>query len=79
MKKIVLFDTAEASDNLGDQIIMDYCEQQPDNIFTTPHFTYKIPTHLEVGKSARKLNEQAKYSIVCGTNIIKTSILVHRL
>lgn len=55
MEKIVLFDTAEASNNLGDQIIMDYCEQQLNNIFIEPYFTYKIPTHLEVAQMLANL------------------------
>lgn len=80
MDKIILFDTAEASDNLGDQIIMDYCEKQLEGILSDwSHFIYKIPTHIEVGKSARNLNKQSKISFVCGTNILKTSILIHKL
>lgn len=80
MKKIVLFDTAEASDNLGDQIIMDYCEKHVNHILEgKPSFIYKIPTHLDGGKNARRLNRQSKVSFVCGTNILKTSILFNKL
>lgn len=80
MDKIVLFDTAEASDNLGDQIIMDYCEKQLEKILPdNSSFIYKIPTHIEVGRSARNLNRKSKISFVCGTNILKTSILIHKL
>ena len=80
MDKIVLFDTAEASNNLGDSIIMDYCEKHIEKMFQDhPYFMYKIPTHVETGKSARRLNQESKISFVCGTNILKTSILAHKL
>lgn len=80
MDRIVLFDTAEESGNLGDQIIMDYCGKQLETLLEgNLHFIYGIPTHLEVGKSARVLNRQSKASFVCGTNILKTFILFHKL
>ena len=80
MKKILLFDTAEGSDNIGDSIIMDYCHQQLAGFLTNNIYWYdKVPTHLEIGKSAYKMNKNATYNFVCGTNILKTTILRKKL
>lgn len=78
MKEILLFDTAEGSDNVGDEIIMDYCQHQLLKIIRNPYFINKVPTHLEIGKKAYRFNKEASYSIVCGTNILKTSIIFNR-
>lgn len=76
MESILLFDTAEGSDNVGDNIIMDYCQQQLLNMFDDTLYWYdKVPTHLEIRRSAYKKNKDARYSFVCGTNILKTSML----
>lgn len=76
MKHILLFDTSIGTDNVGDEIIMSYCWQQLSNLFNDKIYYYdRIPTHLEIGKSAYKLCNNAKYKLVCGTNILKTSIL----
>lgn len=79
MKKILLFDTAEGSDNVGDNIIMDYCQQHLKDLFKNDLYWYnKIPTHLEIGKTAYKLNNDASYNFVCGTNLLNLSILKKR-
>lgn len=80
MKRILLFDTAEGSDNVGDSIIMDYCHQQLASFLTNNIYWYdKVPTHLEIGKSAYRMNKSAIYNFVCGTNILKTTILRKKL
>ena len=80
MKKILLFDTFEGSDNVGDNIIMDYCQRHLLNLFGSGLYWFdKIPTHLEIGKVAFKMNRYASYNFVCGTNILKTSILKKRI
>lgn len=78
MKELLLFDTSEGSDNVGDCIIMDYCQHQLLDIFKNPYFINKIPTHLEIGRKAYDFNRRSDYSIVCGTNILKTSIIFNR-
>ena len=79
MKKILLFDTAEGSENIGDSIIMDYCQQQLTDLFKDNLYWYdRIPTHLKIGKTAYHKNDEASYSFVCGTNILKLSIFKNR-
>lgn len=78
MKHLLLFDTSEGSDNLGDGIIMDYCEMQLKEILNDFYFIYKVPTHLEIGPQGYKLNKKSDYSIVCGTNILKTCIITNK-
>lgn len=80
MKKILLFDTAEGSDNAGDNIIMDYCQQQLTNLLSNDIYWYdKVPTHLEIGKTVYSMNKNASYNFVCGTNILKTTIIRKKL
>lgn len=80
MENMLLFDTAEGSSNIGDNIIMDYCERQLGNMlqYHLPYYVNKVPTHLEIGKTAYAFNKQAKYSFVCGTNILKATILFQK-
>lgn len=76
MKHILLCDTSIGTDNAGDGIIMDFCEQQILSMFAQKMFYIdRVPTHLEVGDTAYRLNSEAEYSFVCGTNILKTSML----
>lgn len=80
MEKILLFDTSEGSDNIGDNVIMYYCEKILLELFNYGMFWFdKVPTHLEINKTAFKLNNEAIYNFVCGTNILKTSILKKKL
>lgn len=78
MKEILLFDTSEGSDNVGDEIIMDYCQKQLLEILGDMFYMNKVPTHLEIGKKTYHFNKVAEYSIVCGTNILKTSIIFNK-
>ena len=78
MKHLLLFDTAEGSDNLGDGIIMDYCKRQLKDCLTDRYFIYNIPTHLEIGKKGYELSRKSDLNIVCGTNILKTSTLFNK-
>lgn len=76
MEHILLFDTSIGTDNVGDEIIVNYCWKQLSVLFNSEtYYLDRIPTHLEIRKSAYKLCNNAKYSLVCGTNILKTSIL----
>lgn len=76
MEHILLFDTSIGTDNIGDEIIMNYCWQHIANMFNNKmYYLDRIPTHLEIRKTSYKLCENAQYSFVCGTNILKTSIL----
>lgn len=63
---IVLLDTAIGSDDVGDEIIMSYCEKICKNIFKHSNFLY-IPTHIYDEKSENISNY---FKILCGTNLI---------
>lgn len=75
MKKILLFDTSIGTDNIGDDIIVDYCCRQLLSILGKSTFISRTPTHLEIGKTTYQLNRESEYSFVLGTNILKSTIL----
>lgn len=63
---IVLLDTAIGSGNVGDEIIMSYCEKICKDIFKNSNFLH-IPTHIYDDKSENISNN---FKILCGTNLI---------
>lgn len=67
-QEVILLDTAEGSDNVGDEIIMDYCKKACRLTFPNSRF-HHIPTHI-YDKRAEKLKGYQK--ILCGTNLIYT-------
>lgn len=80
MKHVLLFDTSIGSDNVGDQIIMDYCIRQLLSIFNDEMLFYdRAPTHLEIGRTTFAMNRKAALRFICGTNILKTSVLHNKI
>ena len=79
MDKLLLFDTSIGTDNIGDFIIMDYCRKYLSETECGNMFVWQVPTHLEIGATTHFYNKNAKYSILCGTNILKTTLLVNRI
>lgn len=67
---IILLDTAIGSDNVGDEIIMDYCGKICDGLFTDKKIVH-IPTHIYDPRS-EKVKDYLK--ILCGTNLIYTQM-----
>ncbi|MDD3362878.1 MAG: polysaccharide pyruvyl transferase family protein [Hespellia sp.] len=68
--KIVLLDTSEGTDNVGDDIIMDYCIKACQNAIKNKE-VIKIPTHIYSSESEKV----ARYpKILCGTNLIYTQM-----
>ena len=65
----ILFDTALNSDNLGDQIIMESCEHELSKSIDVSAMKH-IPTHRFQTKKEKKDLINAKYKILCGTNIL---------
>lgn len=63
--EIVLLDTAIGTDNVDDEIIMDYCGQACEEIFNNDFI--HIPTHIYDKKSEHLDNY---FKILCGTNLI---------
>lgn len=65
----VLFDTCVASDNTGDEIIMDAVQKQLSKSLDSTFFV-RLPTHDTFGKVGRNWIKQAKMCIVGGTNLL---------
>ena len=62
------------SENLGDQIVMQYCEKNLRKVFPKDFFIHTA-THDRIGKRTHLYNAKiVDYSIVCGTNILKGNI-----
>lgn len=69
-----LFDTAIASDNLGDEVIMDAVNRIMIEIFGTDRFD-RIATHRRMTPAERSRAAAAEFGIVGGTNILKSRML----
>ena len=66
--KVVLLDTAKGSDNVGDEIIMDYCTSVCKTVLPNTDFVH-IPTHIYDEHSE---HIESYFKILCGTNLIYT-------
>lgn len=73
MKKILIFDTAVASENAGDLIIMAAVNKELRSLFHNEMFFYS-QTHDKISKQTHKLNQQADYSFVGGTNLLSSDM-----
>lgn len=78
MKQVLLFDTAIATTNLGDEIILD-CVKQGLKPILYDAITYRLGTHIEnfnlfqMIKGNYKYYDMCKnadYKFVCGTNLL---------
>lgn len=72
--RVVAFDTSLISENGGDNIIMKYINNILQELWGED-FIVHIPTHDSMGRNARYYCEQAKYKIMCGTNILTANML----
>ena len=70
---VIRFDTSIGTDNLGDNIIMYYCNKILDKLFPT-HSFLSIGTHLMPTQEQEKKVKQTKYKFVCGTNLLTSHI-----
>lgn len=73
---ILRFDTSVDTDNMGDFIIMHYCNQVlyelfPDNVFDD------ISTHSLPTMKQEQTAQSTKYKFVCGTNLLTSHIEEH--
>lgn len=82
MKKILLFDTAIATTNLGDEIILDSVKEGLSAILYDS-LIFRLGTHIEnyskkqLGKDNWKykvLCQNADYKFICGTNLFSGSL-----
>ena len=67
--KLVLFDTAINSQNMGDSIIAYYCTKALSEIFAGKN-VLRVPTHTLPSKKQLAEVSRAEGKIVCGTNLI---------
>lgn len=73
MNRIVAFDTSLVSENGGDNIILEHCNKVLKELFPED-FIIHIPTHDRMGRRGRYYCEEAKYKIMCGTNILASRL-----
>lgn len=69
MNKVVIFDTAMVSENKGDDIIMESCNNIIDEMFPDS-MILRLPTHNKLSREAYRISKNADYEIVCGTNLL---------
>lgn len=71
--QVAIFDTAAASRNLGDQIIMDAVHRQLRAI-TPEAFFVSVPTHEIVGPQGKALIRESAATVVGGTNLLSSAM-----
>ena len=70
---VVVFNTAISTDNLGDYIIMHYCQDVLDEIMKDAKFV-DVSTHIAPSEEQGKIVKHSKYKFVCGTNLLTSHI-----
>lgn len=73
---ILRFDTSVDTDNLGDCIIMHYCNQVLSKLYADHTFD-DIPTHSMPTQEQEQIVQNTKYKFVCGTNLLTSHIEEH--
>lgn len=71
MRRVTLLDTATASTNLGDQIIMEAVRREIDDICSDA-FQYSVVSHEWMGSRSRSLIGRSDLSIVGGSNLLSS-------
>lgn len=75
LRLINIFDTAIASDNLGDEIIMDAVWRALDPLLSGD-MLLRTPSHRRASLKQLWQGRRADFSIVGGTNILKSHMLI---
>ena len=71
--QVAIFDTAAASRNLGDEVIMDAVRRQLRA--TAPEaFFVSVPTHDAIGPQGQKLIQESHATVVGGTNLLSSEM-----
>ncbi|MEA3535448.1 polysaccharide pyruvyl transferase family protein [Rhizobium sp. CC-YZS058] len=73
MKTITLMDTTVASDNLGDQIIVDAVKDVLLEVLPDA-YPYTVATHEYMTKASKSLLQKSQYAFVAGTNILASNM-----
>ncbi|WP_308533447.1 polysaccharide pyruvyl transferase family protein [uncultured Leuconostoc sp.] len=68
-KKILLLDTSNNTENMGDFIIMDSVQKQLRKIFPDDFFI-NASTHETIGKKTHEWHREAAYTFLGGTNLL---------
>lgn len=76
MNRIIVFDTSLVTENIGDFIVMDYCNSIVNSLFQND-FLIKVPTHERLSDVTYTYAKQSKYKIVCGTNLLTGQMRKH--
>lgn len=69
MKTITILDTAAASNNVGDEIIMDAVDAVLREVFPDAYF-YRVPTHDSISDWSRRFIGESDLAVIGGTNIL---------
>ena len=73
----ILFDTSIATDNAGDEIIMDAVQKELHNT-VGDHFWVRLPTHDYIGRVGRRWVRDARFCVVGGTNLLSSNYPKYR-
>lgn len=73
MTTVLIFDTSVASKNLGDSIILDAILLHLKGLFPYARFL-TTPTHEKISRLSYRLNKNADYSFVAGTNLLSSNM-----
>lgn len=74
MRLVALLDTSIATDNLGDEIIMDAVRLELASILPDAYLI-TVPTHDTLGRRAHKVLKAAEFGVVGGTNIMSSRLI----
>ena len=72
---VVILNTSLETDNIGDNIIMHYCNKLLAPLLDGKE-VYNIPTHRFLSKEELEYVKSAKVAIVCGTNFLSHNLEV---
>ncbi len=76
MDKLTLFDTSIFSSNIGDNIIMDFCNDELSSLLPNM-MQVRLPTHQSPSNLSMLAAKHSKYKIVCGTNLLSSNIILY--
>lgn len=77
IRNITVLDTSIATQNIGDEIIMDAVYTELHDIFKEEMFL-KIPTHEIIGLSSLSLLRNSEFGVVGGSNILSSAMNKYR-
>lgn len=72
-KKILIFDTSIATQNLGDLIILDSVKNSLEKMFPYGRF-FNTATHEVIGMASYKLCKNSDFAFVAGTNLLSSNM-----